>query len=79
MRFCYAAQPFERAAEHPTGLENSSSGPAVTPGESRMQGTKQTTPIWGCSSVGRAPDLHSGGRQFDPDQLHQINAFTTGL
>jgi hypothetical protein len=24
----------------------------------------------GCSSVGRAPDLHSGGRRFDPDQLH---------
>ena len=27
--------------------------------------------IWGCSSAGRAPDLHSGGRRFDPDQLHQ--------
>ena len=26
----------------------------------------------GCSSVGRAPDLHSGGRRFDPDQLHQL-------
>src|ERR1022692_747475 len=26
----------------------------------------------GCSSVGRAPDLHSGGRRFDPDQLHQV-------
>ncbi len=26
---------------------------------------------WGCSSAGRAPDLHSGGRRFDPDQLHQ--------
>ena len=26
----------------------------------------------GCSSAGRAPDLHSGGRRFDPDQLHQI-------
>ena len=25
----------------------------------------------GCSSAGRAPDLHSGGRRFDPDQLHQ--------
>ena len=24
----------------------------------------------GCSSAGRAPDLHSGGRRFDPDQLH---------
>ena len=30
----------------------------------------------GCSSVGRAPDLHSGGRRFDPDQLHQLSAVT---
>ena len=28
---------------------------------------------WGCSSDGRAPDLHSGGRRFDPDQLHQVS------
>ena len=27
---------------------------------------------WGCSSVGRAPALQAGGRQFDPDHLHQI-------
>ena len=27
----------------------------------------------GCSSAGRAPDLHSGGRRFDPDQLHQFD------
>ena len=26
---------------------------------------------WGCSSVGRALEWHSRGRQFDPDQLHQ--------
>ncbi len=25
---------------------------------------------WGHSSVGRAPDLHSGGRRFDPVWLH---------
>ena len=25
----------------------------------------------GRSSAGRAPDLHSGGRRFDPDRLHQ--------
>lgn len=29
---------------------------------------------WGCSSVDRAPDLHSGGRRFESDQLHQIYA-----
>ena len=27
--------------------------------------------FWGCSSVGRAPALQAGGRQFEPDQLHQ--------
>ena len=27
--------------------------------------------IRGCSSAGRAPDLHSGGRRFDSCQLHQ--------
>ncbi len=25
---------------------------------------------WGCSSVGRAPDLHSGGLGFNSPQLH---------
>src|SRR5690606_14732654 len=28
-------------------------------------------PVRGCSSVGRAPDLHSGGRRFDSCHLHQ--------
>ena len=27
--------------------------------------------MWGCSSVGRAPESHSGGHRFDPVQLHQ--------
>ena len=35
-------------------------------------GRQSETQIRGCSSVGRAPDLHSGGRRFDPDQLHQM-------
>ena len=26
--------------------------------------------IWGRSSAGRAPDLHSGGQEFDPPRLH---------
>ena len=26
--------------------------------------------LWGCSSVGRAPALQAGGRQFESDQLH---------
>jgi hypothetical protein len=33
----------------------------------------------GCSSVGRAPDLHSGGRRFDPDQLHHLSSFPGNL
>ena len=28
--------------------------------------------IWVCSSPGRAPDLHSGGRGFDSLQIHQV-------
>ena len=27
--------------------------------------------IWGCSSVGRAPALQAGGRQFESVHLHQ--------
>jgi hypothetical protein len=26
--------------------------------------------VWGCSSVGRAPRWHRGGRRFEPVQLH---------
>ena len=32
---------------------------------------KKKAKFWGCSSVGRAPALQAGGRQFEPDQLHQ--------
>src|SRR5690606_40681609 len=28
--------------------------------------------LWGHSSAGRAPDLHSGGRRFDPVWLHHL-------
>ena len=27
---------------------------------------------WGLSSAGRAPDLHSGGQEFDPPRLHHL-------
>ena len=27
-------------------------------------------PLWGCSSVGRAPPWHGGSRRFESDQLH---------
>ena len=32
---------------------------------------KENAEFWGCSSVGRAPALQAGGRQFESDQLHQ--------
>ena len=28
--------------------------------------------LWGCSSAGRASDLHSEGHRFDPVHLHQL-------
>ena len=31
---------------------------------------KKVQSLWGCSSVGRAPALQAGGRQFESDQLH---------
>lgn len=31
--------------------------------------------MWGCSSAGRAPQWHCGGRQFEPDQLHHFPFF----
>jgi hypothetical protein len=51
-------------ALHPTGL-------GLFPRSGVLLSRKQPA-TWGCSSVGRAPDLHSGGRRFDSDQLHQF-------
>ena len=42
---------------------------AVT-GSSPVVGT-----IWGLSSAGRTPDLHSGGHEFDPRRFHQRGLF----
>ena len=38
------------------------------------RGTKN---LWGCSSTGRASDLHSEGRGFDPCHLHQEHSVYT--
>ena len=36
--------------------------------------------IWGCSSVGRAPALQAGGREFESLHLHsKAFAFEDGL
>src|SRR5690242_11129297 len=32
---------------------------------------RMNSPVWGHSSVGRAPALQAGGRRFDPVWLHQ--------
>ena len=41
--------------------------------ESRLSALPQFAgKLWGLSSAGRAPDLHSGGQRFDPARLHQI-------
>ncbi len=37
----------------------------------RVYSPKSAQQIWGLSSAGRAPDLHSGGQRFDPARLHQ--------
>ena len=36
-----------------------------------VYGSEPAGQIWGLSSAGRAPDLHSGGQEFDPPRLHQ--------
>src|SRR5262245_7008663 len=36
--------------------------------------TEKCRARWGCSSAGRAPESHSGGRRFDPVQLHESTA-----
>ena len=38
----------------------------------RLRETLAPLLTWGCSSIGRALEWHSGGRRFDPDQLHQL-------
>ena len=37
-----------------------------------MLGNNIVNYIWGCSSLGRAFDLHSKGSEFDPRQLHNL-------
>ena len=39
----------------------------------RSLSDKESAKFWGHSSVGRAPALQAGGRQFESDWLHQNN------
>ena len=54
-----------------TKLDEASANKA--PGDEVDGGTslKLITPIWGCSSAGRAPALQAGGHGFDSHHLHQ--------
>ena len=36
----------------------------------RIESGRQHVKTWGCSSVGRAPALQAGGRQFESVHLH---------
>ena len=40
----------------------------------RFESLRASQSMWGISSSGRAPDLHSGGSRFDPCILHQIQS-----
>ena len=55
-----------REQQRPIGLDN------FLLDEPRASQRGEDSDKRGCSSAGRAPDLHSGGRRFDPDQLHQF-------
>ena len=64
--------PLRDRHEHPIGLDELTlvSQPVGWMGN-HPPGWQAKQEFGGCSSAGRAPDLHSGGRRFDPDQLHQ--------
>lgn len=41
------------------------------------RGTLFSSPVWGLSSVGRAPALQAGGHRFDPVRLHHMSRWET--
>src|SRR5665213_1754928 len=60
----------------PVGSDSKETRPSKVPARREVKAIpghlSEAKQSGGCSSVGRAPDLHSGGRRFDPDQLHQM-------
>ena len=48
-----------------------------TPHPCPFTGCKRREPLWGCSSVGRAPALQAGGHGFESHHLHQSVKPTT--
>ena len=62
-------------ALHPTHPYNPPSRESP-PEEGRCARLPSRTTAWGCSSVGRAPESHSGGHRFDPVQLHHRKHMT---
>ena len=54
-------------------LQASSSAPRGRPDmRPQVAGQAAGQTRWGLSSAGRAPDLHSGGQEFDPPRLHHV-------
>ena len=78
--------PSNRAEERAERLEKrneSSEAPVAQridcqlPGLYRLQGPLKRVgpmPVWGYSSVGRAPALQAGGHRFEPGYLHQCGS-----
>ena len=54
----------------PAGKPSVASGAALRRMSPRS--TEKCRARWGCSSAGRAPESHSGGRRFDPVHLHEF-------
>ena len=52
----------------PRGLRRSAHASKRSTGAFR----READGMWGLSSAGRAPDLHSGGHRFDPGRLHHV-------
>ena len=46
--------------------------PGISPRGRQLAAMPSRITAWGCSSVGRAPESHSGGHRFDPVQLHHL-------
>ncbi|CAN0512251.1 unnamed protein product, partial [Laminaria digitata] len=69
-------QPFEGAADHePDRPHISSERQTLSWSSGSRQAVGHMTSgskAWGLSSAGRAPDLHSGGQEFDPPRLHHL-------
>ena len=61
-----------RAAPQPLAAGPARAPPNVAGVRSHLRASPVRRSKRGLSSAGRAPDLHSGGRRFDPVRLHHL-------